>query len=148
MKKFIVKDEDGNEYDVSELSKDEEVVNEEEVTENVSEKNDAELTSEDIAALKSLAANASKILSLLNVEEQEHAAVAEDEDESSDVDVDTDEDGEEIIDTDETEQEKKMAHDSKSSVGSISKKRAKDSIDDFGCEIENAWAKRYNGGKQ
>ena len=99
------------------------------------------LTSEEISALKGLAAAAPQLLGLLKVEHEEHA-----DPDFTDADPEEEEDDktmndEEIIETD----KKKSACDSKRSFGSIEKKKATvdDSIEED--EIAAAWAKRYGG---
>ena len=99
------------------------------------------LTSEEISALKGLAAAAPQLLGLLKVEHEEHA-----DPDFTDADPEEEEDDktmndEEIIETD----KKKSACDSKRSFGSIETKKATvdDSIEED--EIAAAWAKRYGG---
>lgn len=142
MKKIIVKDEDGRKYEVEEVEEEKEIGDED-------EEETAVLTTDEIAALKQLAAAAPDIMKLLEVEKKEHEAV-EDEDEDKDVeDEDEDEEDieeedieEEIVDTD----SKKMKKDSKKSFVSNRKKetRTDDSLND---SVANAWAKRYGGVK-
>ena len=99
------------------------------------------LTSEEISALKGLAAAAPQLLGLLKVEHEEHA-----DPDFTDADPEEEEDDktmndEEIIETD----KKKSACDSKRLFGSIEKEKATvdDSIEED--EIAAAWAKRYGG---
>ncbi len=142
MKKIIVKDEDGRKYEVEEVEEEKEIGDED-------EEETAVLTTDEIAALKQLAAAAPDIMKLLEVEKKEHEAV-EDEDEDKDVeDEDEDEEDieeedieEEIVDTD----SKKMKKDSKKSFVSNRKKetRTDDSLDN---SVADAWAKRYGGVK-
>lgn len=142
MKKIIVKDEDGRKYEVEEVEEEKEIGDED-------EEETAVLTTDEIAALKQLAAAAPDIMKLLEVEKKEHEAVG-DKDEDKDVeDEDEDEEDieeedieEEIVDTD----SKKMKKDSKKSFVSNRKKetRTDDSLDD---SVANAWAKRYGGVK-
>ena len=135
MKKFFVTDEDGAQFEVKEV--DETV---EPTVEKVDEEKDAiELTEEEIVALKRLAAVTDKLIDLLSTEEKEHAATS---DEEEITDEDCDEDDEKVVDTD--EEESKMKKDSKSSFGSIEKRKPKidDSIEDA---VSAAWAKRYGG---
>lgn len=130
-KKFIIEDETGKEFEITEEElQDEET---EEVVEKTEEVHDEEtLSPEDIIALKSLAAKASDILKLLEVEEAEHEAVEETEDEEPE-----DVSDEEVIET--------TAGDSKKSVGAIEKAKTNDSIsyEDREIEIANAWTDRF-----
>lgn len=151
-KKFIIKDEDGKQFEITEETVDEEPMVDEEIKPEV--KDDEALTSDEIAALKSLAARSADILKLLEVEAKEH-------DEDNDI---IDEDGtledddvcpecgkskdECVCEDDEEEKEEVIetkAGDSKKSVGSIQKKKvvATDSIDDREVDIANAWANRF-----
>lgn len=138
--KFKIKDADGNDYEVEEVEE-----------EKVEEK--PELTSEEIVALKTLAATAPNIMKLLDVEKKEHEAVEdedkdEDEDEEDiekrvDVDLDdedADEDEDKLIET----EVKKIKKDSKKSFGSNEKRKTKDSVN-LDDEIAAAWSKRYGG---
>lgn len=137
MKKFIVKDEDGREYDIEQLDDDMTEVPAEETHDD--EPGEAGLTSDEIAQLKQLAAAAPKLMALIEVEKEEHD-VDEDLEETLD-DCGT---NEEIVDTDEDEEELPMKKDSTKSVGSIEiRKKSKDSC--VSESIENAWAKRYGG---
>lgn len=137
MKKFIVKDEDGCEYDIEQLDDDMTEVPAEETHDD--EPGETGLTSDEIAQLKQLAAAAPKLMALIEVENEEHD-VDEDLEETLD-DCGT---NEEIVDTDEDEEELPMKKDSTKSVGSIEiRKKSKDSC--VSESIENAWAKRYGG---
>lgn len=134
-KKFIIKDEEGQQFEVTETD--------EELTEESSEESemhdDESFTSDEIAALKELARRSADLLKLLAVEEEEHEAVG-DEDEDLDVDDEDADKKEEVIETKST--------DSRKSVGSIEKTRAKDSANfDKEIEIANAWSKRFNKSK-
>lgn len=134
-KKFIIKDEEGQQFEVTETD--------EELTEESSEESemhdDESFTSDEIAALKELARRSADLLKLLAVEEEEHEAVG-DEDEDLDVDDEDVDKKEEVIETKST--------DSRKSVGSIEKTRAKDSANfDKEIEIANAWSKRFNKSK-
>lgn len=134
-KKFIIKDEEGQQFEVTET--DEELP--EESSEESEMHDDESFTSDEIAALKELARRSADLLKLLAVEEEEHEAVG-DEDEDLDVDDEDVDKKEEVIETKST--------DSRKSVGSIEKTRAKDSTN-FNKEIEiaNAWSKRFNKSK-
>ena len=138
--KFHVKQRDEGGFDVEEVLEEKS----EETAPAVSEAKDEvpALTSEEISALKGLAAAAPQLLGLLKVEHEEHA-----DPDFTDADPDEDEDeddktmnDEEIIETD-----KKSAYDSKRSFGAIEKQKA--TVDDSLNEedIEAAWAKRYGG---
>ena len=132
MKKYRIKDEDGSVLEVEELDS-EEV---KEVQEIKDEPEQAQLTSDEILALKELAKSAPELMKLLSkpVEDAE-----EDLGEEKVVDEDEKEDEieEEVIET--------KTKDSKTSFGSVAKpKMVEDSIED-NEEIESAWAKRYGG---
>ena len=133
-KKFIIKDEEGQQFEVTET--DEELP--EESSEETEMHDDESFTSDEIAALKELAKRSADLLKLLAVEEEEHEAVGDEDD--LDVDDEDVDEKEEVIETKST--------DSKKSVGSIEKTRAKDSAN-FNKEIEiaNAWSKRFNKSK-
>ena len=143
MRKYRIKDEDENIYEISEMEEDdmeeaeEEPIVEEEVHEEVHE----ELSPEEIASLKRLAAKVEELLALVG--EDEEVEESEDEEVLEDEDVEVEEEKEELVDTDE---DIPMKKDSKSSVGAIEKKKVttNDSIDSS-IEIENAWIKRYGG---
>lgn len=143
MKKFHIKDEDGEVFDVEEL--DEEVPATDPASTSKPEVNDNNgLSDDEISALKGLAAIAPKLMKL--VENTADACEDEDEEELDDecedptVD-DKDEQIEEVIDTD----EETKPRDSKKSFGAIErKKKTKDSIEDA-IDVETAWAKRYGG---
>ena len=135
-KKFIIKDEEGQQFEVTET--DEEL--DEESSEESEMHDDESFTSDEIAALKELAKRSADLLKLLAVEEEEHEAVGDEDEEDLDIgDEDVDK-KEEVIETKST--------DSRKSVGSIEKTRAKDSAN-FNKEIEiaNAWSKRFNKSK-
>lgn len=141
-KKFIIKDDDGKQFEVTEETVDEEP---EAKPEEMPEVHDDEgLTADEITALKNLAAKAEDILKLLEVEAKEHAATSDedenvitDEDvEAEDADMTEDEDEETIVKT----------ADSKKSIGSIEKKKTvmtNDSIEDSETAIAQAWADRF-----
>lgn len=152
-KKFIIKDEDGKQFEITEETTDEEVKTETEDEEVKPEvKDDEGLTPDEVAALKELAKHSGDLIKLLEVEKKEHEATSdEDIDETVDSDeemIDSDED--ETKDCDMTEDEDETVietktGDSKKSVGSIAKKTKKvsDSLDNREMEIADAWAKRY-----
>lgn len=146
-KKFIVRDEDKNEFEVEEVEETKDGL--EEVEEKEELKDDASLSSEEIDALKKLASIADKLVDLVEIEKDEHAGKPEEEmlDEDED-EEEIEEDEEEIVDTDE-ELDKMKGQDSKKSVGSIAKRaKSKDSIADAQeLDVAAAWAKRYGGNK-
>ena len=133
MKKYRIKDEDGSVLEVEELDS-EEV---KEVQEIKDEPEQAQLTSDEILALKELAKCAPELMKLLSKPVED---VEEDLGEEKVVDEDEKEDEieeEEVIET--------KTRDSKTSFGSVAKpKMVEDSIED-NEEIESAWAKRYGG---
>ena len=133
-KKFIIKDEDGSTYEVTETS-DEETV-EPSAPEEIHD--DEGLTSEEIALLKKLAAHADEIIASFSKTTDEEPEVLEDDGEDLEAGEVVDEDpDEEVLDTKST--------DSKKSFGSLEKRKAKDSIslDDKEQEIAKAWADRF-----
>lgn len=138
-KKFIIKDDDGKEFEVTEETVDEQPEVEEEPA-KPEVKDDESLTPEEIVALKALAAHSADIIKLLSVEAEEHA---EDTDEEI-ADEDADVVDEESSDEDEKEIVVKTG-DSKKSVGSIQKTTTKtaDSIDVRETDIAQAWADRF-----
>ena len=143
MKKFHVKDEDGEVFEVEEL--DEKIPVAEPASESKPEVNDDNgLSDDEISALKGLAAIAPKLMKL--VENTADACEDEEEldDECEDPTVDDkDEQIEEVIDTD----EEAKPRDSKKSFGAIERqKKSHDSIDNS-LDVESAWAKRYGGNK-
>lgn len=137
--KYLVKDTDEG-IEVIE-QRDEDIVETEEL------QDEASLTEEEIAALKSLAAVAPKLVALVHedvadedTDEDLGEGEIDDEDEDELID-DEDEEEEEVLDTDE---DIKKTYDSKKSIGAIQKKKtANDSITDD--VIAEAWAKRYGG---
>ena len=136
MKKFFVRDADGEEYEVEEIKEchDDDVI--EEVSET--EEQPEALTKEEIAALKRLAAVADRLLSTVNTE-GEDLEMIDDEDEEKDIADEevTEEKKEEVVDTTKT-------RDSRKSFGAIEKRKA--TVDDsLNTDIDDAWAKRYGG---
>lgn len=136
MKKFFVRDADGEEYEVEEIKEchDDDVI--EEVSET--EEQPEALTKEEIAALKRLAAVADRLLSTVNTEDEDPEMV-DDEDEEKDIGDEevTEEKKEEVVDTTKT-------RDSRKSFGAIEKRKA--TVDDsLNTDIDDAWAKRYGG---
>ena len=138
-KKFIIKDDDGKEFEVTEETVDEQPEVEEEPA-KPEVKDDESLTPEEIVALKALAAHSADIIKLLSVEAEEHAEDADEEIADEDADVvdeeSSDEDEKEIV---------VKTGDSKKSVGSIQKTTTKtaDSIDVRETDIAQAWADRF-----
>ena len=136
MKKFFVRDADGEEYEVEEIKEcyDDDVI--EEVSET--EEQPEALTNEEIAALKRLAAVADRLLSTVNTEDEDPEMI-DDEDEEKDIADEevTEEKKEEVVDTTKT-------RDSRKSFGAIEKRKA--TVDDsLNTDIDDAWAKRYGG---
>lgn len=136
MKKFFVRDADGEEYEVEEIKEchDDDVI--EEVSET--EEQPEALTKEEIAALKRLAAVADRLLSTVNTEDEDPEMI-DDEDEEKDIADEevTEEKKEEVVDTTKT-------RDSRKSFGAIEKRKA--TVDDsLNTDIDDAWAKRYGG---
>jgi len=159
-KKFIIKDEDGKQFEVTEETIDEEPEKEvspvdEKIETKPEVKDDEGLTAEEIAALKALAARSADIIKLLDVEAKEHEAVSDDE-EIIDEDIETEDadtcsgcgkpKDECVCDEDEKETviETKTG-DSKKSIGAIQKRTIKteDSLDDRENAIAQAWADRF-----
>ena len=141
MKKFLIKDEDGTEFEVQEIEK-----KEEEVVPTQDEF--GALSEDEISALKRLASVADKLIALTETTDEdikeEVKEVIEDEDEDDEDEI-VEEDKEEIIDTDEVEEDKNNMHDSINSIGS--KISTNDSVD-IQTDIANAWANRYKGGNR
>lgn len=136
MKKFFVRDADGEEYEVEEIKecRDDDVI--EEVSET--EEQPEALTKEEIVALKRLAAVADRLLSTVNTEDEDPETL-DDEDEEKDIGDEevTEEKKEEVVDTTKT-------RDSRKSFGAIEKRKA--TVDDsLNTDIDDAWAKRYGG---
>ena len=132
MRKFIIKDETGKQYDITEQCIDEEPAPEEE-TPTPEIKDEEGLSSEEIAALKKLAASADKLIALITDEEPEAPEIKDEEEPKEPI-----ADEEEVIDTEPVE--------AKDSVGSIGTK-AKDSsikVVDSQLDIADAWNKRFN----
>ena len=136
MKKFFVRDADGEEYEVEEIKEchDDDVI--EEISET--EEQPEALTNEEIVALKRLAAVADRLLSTVNTEDEDPEMI-DDEDEEKDIADEevTEEKKEEVVDTTKT-------RDSRKSFGAIEKRKA--TVDDsLNTDIDDAWAKRYGG---
>ena len=136
MKKFFVRDADGEEYEVEEIKE----CHGNDVIEEISETEEQPeaLTKEEIAALKRLAAVADRLLSTVNTEDEDPETL-DDEDEEKDIGDEevTEEKKEEVVDTTKT-------RDSRKSFGAIEKRKA--TVDDsLNTDIDDAWAKRYGG---
>lgn len=136
MKKFFVRDADGEEYEVEEIKEchDDDVI--EEISET--EEQPEALTNEEIVALKRLAAVADRLLSTVKAEDEDPETL-DDEDEEKDIGDEevTEEKKEEVVDTTKT-------RDSRKSFGAIEKRKA--AVDDsLNTDIDDAWAKRYGG---
>ena len=136
MKKFFVRDADGEEYEVEEIKE----CHGDDVIEEISETEEQPeaLTNEEIVALKRLAAVADRLLSRVDTEEEDPETL-DDEDEEKDIGDEevTEEKKEEVVDTTKT-------RDSRKSFGAIEKRRA--TVDDsLNTDIDDAWAKRYGG---
>lgn len=136
--KIVVKDEEGKTYTVEELiEKEAEKPAEEPKKDEVP----AALSDDEVASLKKLAACADKLVALLDVEKDEHEEQPDVTDEEDDGEKDEDEElKDEVIETD------KMRKDSKSSFGSIEKKKAAKVDDSLEDDVSAAWAKRYSNG--
>jgi hypothetical protein len=143
MKKFHVKDEDGEVFEVEELDEITPASATDPAPESKPEVNDDNgLSDDEISALKGLAAIAPKLMKLVEntADACEDKEELDDECEDPKVD-DEDEQIEEVIDTD----EKTKPRDSKKSFGAIErKKKTNDSIKDA-IDIETAWTRRYGG---
>ena len=131
MKKFYVRDADGEEYEVEEINEchDDETM---EATETA-------LTADEIAALKRLAGVADKLLATLETsdeETQDPDETLKDEDVGEEEKMEDEEKTEEVIET--------KTCDSRRSFGAIEKRKAV--VDDsLNTDIDDAWAKRYGG---
>ena len=132
MKVFRIKDEDGAEYKVEEVEKQDACETKDEAT---------PLSEEEIAALRKLLPHIDKLVTLTEVKTEDTTDLPEDklndEDDLDEEDLDAEKE-EEVVDTD-------KIHDSKKSVGSLEKRKvvANDSVD-VQDDINTAWAKRYS----
>lgn len=143
LKKFIIKDEEGKQFEVTEACDEEIVEAEKHDEEPPAAKTEELFASEEIAALKELAKHSEELIKLLAVEKKEHEAVSEA--------TDGCEEAEETEDAEPSEEEKEekvievKPADSKSSVGSIEKKAINKVDDSFDreTEISNAWSNRF-----
>ena len=117
MKKFYVRDADGEEYEVEEV---------EELDEGKNEVTEPALTADEIAALKKLAEVADRLIATLETAEEE--PIADEETEET-------EKTEEVIET--------KTNDSMRSFGAIERKKVVDEAIDN--DVDDAWTKRYGG---
>lgn len=117
MKKFYVRDADGEEYEVEEV---------EELDEGKNEVTEPALTADEIAALKKLAEVADRLIATLETAEEEPV---------------TDEKTEETEKTEEVIETK--TNDSMRSFGAIERKKVVDEAIDN--DVDDAWTKRYGG---
>ena len=121
MKKFYVRDADGEEYEVEEVEEVEEV---DELDEDKNEVTEPALTADEIAALKKLAEVADRLIATVETAEEEPVADEEPEEKT-----------EEVIET--------KTNDSMRSFGAIETKKVVDEAIDNG--VDDAWTKRYGG---
>ena len=142
LKKFIIKDEEGKQFEVTEASDEEIVEAEKHDEEPYAAKTEELFASEEIAALKELAKHSEELIKLLAVEKKEHEAVSEA--------ADGCEEAEEAEDAEPSEEKKEEVievkpADSKASVGAIEKKAINKVDDSFDreTEISNAWSNRF-----
>lgn len=148
-KKFKIKD-GADEIIVEEIE-------EEKPAEKVEEKSEThddeevKLSSEEISALKGLAAKAPELLKLLEVEGKEHAAAAEGAETHDGAEEEKAKEEAEAAKKAEEEEKKAAAvADSKKGFGAVETKDSKASkfdADANGIEIEDAWTKRYGGNR-
>lgn len=145
-KYYHISDEEGNKFDVEEVSAREMDTDEEEFSEEEFHDGEDTLTPDEISALKSLAAAAPQLLGLLQThdsdEDEDDETHDEDEEESDITDEDEDED-ERVVDTDEDEDDKKGVKDS---FGSVRKKsKTKDSSKEAREQaVADSWARKYS----
>lgn len=130
MKKYYIKDDDEQEYEVVET----------EVEEPIEDEGIEALSEEDIAALKMLASVADKLVALI----QEKEAPVEEPIEEEEIDEDIVEDADEEIEEKEEEVIDTRKCDSKKSFGAL-EKRTKTQDADLTDDVAEAWAKRYGG---
>lgn len=133
MKKYYIKDDDDQEYEVIETEV-------EETPEEVHDEGVEALSEEDIAALKMLASIADKLAALVQDDEDTGEEVVEEEEvdeEIEDEDVVEEEETEEVVDT--------CKKDSKRSFGALEKRKTKTGDEAIVDDIASAWAKRYGG---
>lgn len=135
--KIKLKDDAGKEYEIEEIEEPKDVHDD-----------DATLTPEEIVALKELAGIAPELKKLLEVEKKEHEATSDDETKTTSTEDEDIETKEEVVDTDSEKKPENVKDSISKAAGKVEKRSTSDSIDNFkNClEIENAWAKRFNGG--
>lgn len=152
--KFRITDDFGEKFEVEEITDDfaeNEAIGDDDFVEEKEEIHDEEaLSSEEISALKGLAAVADKLMALISTQDSDEEEEIQDSDEEEELTEDEDieeplmdeevEEEEKIIDTEEDEEENKITD----SINKIQRKskRADDSIDKQ-VEISNAWANNY-----
>lgn len=118
MKKFYVRDADGEEYEVEEV---------EELDEGKNEVTEPALTADEIAALKKLAEVADRLIATVETAEEEPVTDKKDKK--------TEKKTEEVIET--------KTNDSMRSFGAIETKKVVDEAIDN--DVDDAWTKRYGG---
>lgn len=136
MKKYYIKDDDDQEYEVIETEV-------EETPEEVHDEGVEALSEEDIAALKMLASIADKLAALVTENEAPAEEPIEEEEVVEEEDVVEDED-EEFVEEKKEEVVDTCKKDSKSSFGAL-EKRTKANDEAIVDDISIAWAKRYGG---
>lgn len=119
MKKFYVRDADGEEYEVEEVEEINECHDDE-----TTEATETALTADEIAALKKLAEVADRLIATLETAEEDPIADEEPEEKT-----------EEVIET--------KTNDSMRSFGAIERKKVVDEAIDN--DVDDAWTKRYGG---
>lgn len=141
--KFNVRDEDGNEFEVEEVTKQPDTgdCGGQLPQNNPAEVMDDELSVEEIVSLKKLASVAEKLISLIPADDAgQEPAMTGDEDENED-----DDEEEIVVETGDCGAMLAKKDSLKKSVGANeSKTRAKDAVEDA---VSEAWAKRYGGKK-
>lgn len=140
--KFNIRDVDGKEFEVEEIEKPSAKTKDEPLSSTGCD-DEGGLTSDEIKALKNLAAVADKLLAGLDKTQDE------DIEEEEKID-DAEEEIEEVVDTDtknEKNESKKTSDSIKKSASAIEKRKlvATDTIEED--TVSSAWAKRYGGNK-
>ena len=125
MKKFYVRDADGEQYEV------------EEVEEDKNEVTEPALNADEIAALKKLAEVADRLIATVETAEEEPVADKKTEKKTEEpvADKKTEKKTEEVIET--------KTNDSMRSFGAIEPKKVVDEAIDN--DVDDAWTKRYGG---
>lgn len=134
--KFKIRDKSGREFKVEEIEEVKAKAEDEPLT-NTYGDDDDELSSEEIASLKQLAAVADKLVGLVNTTDEDEI-----EDEEEEIEDEEEEQIEEVIDT----SKKKTSDSIKKSATAIEKKLKTDNSLDTDA-VSDAWAKRYGGNK-